>query len=191
MASDRNVRQIVAAEINATTPRRISSRASSEQLQRDSGTPVVAGSSHANALISAFTEGGKDPGPAASRSVLKALQSLIDEPLTPPVHHLRTGIEPGSDIHIRQPLSREQHDLGPHHLRIRSCVTPSPTFELPALVCGQYDLERAHTAPSHGVPPHGTNATPPTPPRRNPIKSHQCSSAVDHLVAPGRLPGRA
>ena len=68
MASDRSVRQIVAAEMNATTPRMISSRASSAQLQRDSGTPVVAGSSQANALISAFTEGGKDPGPSAPRA---------------------------------------------------------------------------------------------------------------------------
>src|ERR1700720_1990814 len=62
MASDRNVRQIVAAEIAATTPRKINSRASSVQLHRDSGTPVVAGSSHANALISAFTEGGNTRG---------------------------------------------------------------------------------------------------------------------------------
>ena len=48
MASDRSVRQIVAAEMNATTPRPINSRASSEQLHRDKGTPLVAGNSQAN-----------------------------------------------------------------------------------------------------------------------------------------------
>jgi hypothetical protein len=56
MASDRSVRHTVAAEMNATTPRVISWLASSAQLQRDNGTPLVAGSSHAKALISVFTE---------------------------------------------------------------------------------------------------------------------------------------
>jgi hypothetical protein len=65
MASHRSVRQIVAAEMNATTLRMINSLASSAQLQRDSGTPVVAGSSQASGSISAFTEGGKDPGSLA------------------------------------------------------------------------------------------------------------------------------
>jgi hypothetical protein len=64
MASERSVRHTVAAEMNATTPATISCRANSAQLQRDSGTPLVAGNSQASALISAFTEGGKDPGPA-------------------------------------------------------------------------------------------------------------------------------
>ena len=63
MASDSQPSaQIVAAEINATTPRRISSRANSAQVRQDNGPPVVAGSSHANALISAFTEGGETRG---------------------------------------------------------------------------------------------------------------------------------
>src|SRR5262249_37043050 len=102
MASDRSVRHTVAAEINATTPRMISSRASSAQLQRDSGTPLVAGSSHANALISTLTEGGKDSGPAASGTILQTLQALLEEPLAPAMHHLRAGIATDCDLHIRQ-----------------------------------------------------------------------------------------
>ena len=90
--------------MNATTPRMISSLASSAQLHRDSGTSQVAGSSQASALISAFTEGGKDPGPSASRRVPQALQTLLEEPFTPAVHHLRAGIQPGRYLHIRQPV---------------------------------------------------------------------------------------
>src|ERR1700678_3898667 len=115
MASDRNVRQIVAAEMNATTPRVIRPRASSALLPRHSGTPLVAGSSQASALISACPEGGKDPGPPASGSVLQALQALLEEPFSPAVHHLRAGIEPARDVHIRHTLSCPQDDLGPHH----------------------------------------------------------------------------
>src|SRR5579859_1278537 len=180
MASDRSVRHTVAAEMNATTPRRISSRASSAQLHRDSGTPVVAGRSHANALISAFTEGGKDSGPSASRSVLQALQALLKEPLTPTVNHLRAGIAPSSYLHIGEPLSRHQHHLGPHHHSVRGRIRAGPPLKLLAFLRGQRDLERTDTAPGHGVPPHEVNATPPTPPRRTAIESHQCSSAVDH-----------
>ena len=55
MASLAKVRQTVAAEMKATMPRRTSSRASSVQLQRESGTPVVAGSSHARTFTSATT----------------------------------------------------------------------------------------------------------------------------------------
>ena len=101
MASDRNVRQIVAAEMAATTPLIMSSRASSAQLQRDNGTPVVAGSSQAKALISVFTEGGKDPGPTRARKILQPVEATLKEPLPPAPHHLRAGIESGCDLHIR------------------------------------------------------------------------------------------
>jgi hypothetical protein len=59
MASRFRTRHTVAAEIAATTARVTSSRASSAQLHRASGTPVVAGNSQANSLISATTRGGK------------------------------------------------------------------------------------------------------------------------------------
>jgi hypothetical protein len=55
--------------MKATTPLTISSLASSVQLQRDRSTLMVAGNSHAMALISAFTEGGKTRGrPVPGRS---------------------------------------------------------------------------------------------------------------------------
>ncbi len=53
MASRSKIRHTVAAEIAATTARATSSRASSAQLQRERGTPVVAGSSQASCLTSA------------------------------------------------------------------------------------------------------------------------------------------
>lgn len=69
MASSRKIRQTVAAEMNATTPLRMSCLANSAQLQRDSGAPLVTGNSQASALSSAPTEGGKTRGrPERARS---------------------------------------------------------------------------------------------------------------------------
>jgi hypothetical protein len=87
--------------MNVTTLRIISSPANSAQLQRDSGTPVVAGNSQAKALISALTEGGKDPGPPGTFAVLQAIQAVLEETLTPAMNDLRAGIAAGSDVHVR------------------------------------------------------------------------------------------
>ena len=74
MASRCSTRHTVAAEIAATTARVTSSRASSAQLHRDNGTPVVAGSSQANSLTSATTRGGKRPGSTRTLPVTKTDQ---------------------------------------------------------------------------------------------------------------------
>src|SRR5262245_23230802 len=137
MASHRNTRHTVAAEIKATTPATISWRASSAQLQRDSGTPLVAGSSQARALISACTEGGKDPGPARALPVLQPLQSLLEEPLPPAVNHLRAGIQPRRDLHIGHPLRCHHHNLGSHHPPVRVRVGSGTLLQLPTLISSQ------------------------------------------------------
>ena len=61
----------------ATSPLRCASRAMSAQLKRDRGTPRVAGSSHAMALTSTTTSGGKNPGAARARAFFEAGQSFL------------------------------------------------------------------------------------------------------------------
>src|SRR5207248_8716986 len=51
----------------------------------------------------------------------------------------------------------------PHHLGIRSCITPCSPLKLLPLVCRQGDLERADTTSGHGVPPHGMTQRRPRP----------------------------
>jgi hypothetical protein len=153
MASDRSIRHTVAADMKATTLRMISSLASSAQLQRDNGTPLVAGSSQANALISAFTEGGKDPGPAASATILQTFQTFLEEPLTPSMHHLGAGIAADRDRHIREPFCGQQHDPGSHDPSVGVGVTARSALKFTAFLGGQDDLEWADTATGHGVPP--------------------------------------
>jgi len=55
MASCDSQRQTVTPEICSQMPRSTASRASSEEDQRDSGTPLETGSSHAIAITSART----------------------------------------------------------------------------------------------------------------------------------------
>jgi len=55
IASWESHRQTVTPEICSTMPRVIASRASSEEDQRESGTPLSAGSSQAIAMTSART----------------------------------------------------------------------------------------------------------------------------------------
>lgn len=75
MASECKIRHTVEADISVTI-RTDSSRDSSAKLHRDSGTPVVAGSSHANALTSATTKGGNTRRrPERFRSVKPAMPS--------------------------------------------------------------------------------------------------------------------
>jgi hypothetical protein len=78
-------------EMAATTPRAISWRASSAQLQRDCGTPVVAGNSQANCLTSTTAQGGKDPWSPGAVVTFQARQASIEKPFPPPMNHLGAG----------------------------------------------------------------------------------------------------
>src|ERR1700704_2628511 len=114
MASETKMRQMVAAEMPATTPRTISSRASSAQLQRDRGTPVVAGSSQANCFTSTTTEGENSRGRPDRLLSSQPGKPLVENPLSPPIHDLGAGIHASRDLVVGQPIGRHQHDLGAH-----------------------------------------------------------------------------
>src|SRR6266508_4734597 len=126
MASAISQRQIVAAEMAATTPRRTTSAASSAMLQRDRGTPDVAGSSQASALTSATTLSGKDRRPTGARLIVEAVEASLEEPLPPAMHHLRARVEPNGDLPVRQAIRRHQRDLGSHHPVVRIRVRHGP-----------------------------------------------------------------
>jgi hypothetical protein len=106
--------------------------------------------------------GGKHPGPPASGSVLQALQALLAEPPTPPVHHLRAGLEASSHLRIRPPFTGHQHDLGRHPQAVRSRIRASPTLKFPTLLCGQ-EISNRLTLPWATPSSSGENATTPTP----------------------------
>ena len=84
MASSDSHRQTVTPEICSTIPRATASRASSCEDQRDSGTPLSAGSSHANAMTSARTCGGEKSGvgPTFVES-FEPGHALLEEALAP------------------------------------------------------------------------------------------------------------
>jgi hypothetical protein len=72
-----------------------------------------------NGLDLKHDAGGKDPRPAAAGALLQALQAFLEEALAPLGHDLPGQVQPGADVLVRQPLGREQDDLGPQDLSIR------------------------------------------------------------------------
>src|SRR3546814_12024937 len=75
--SSESQRQTVVAEILATRPRSIASRATSPALQRLKGTPLVAGNSQARAFTSILAAGGKERRSAGAGPILQCAQSLL------------------------------------------------------------------------------------------------------------------
>ena len=103
----------------ATSPCAITSRRSSASDQRASGTPRRAGSSHASALTSTTTLGGKAGWAPAAGLLLQPRQAFGAEALAPLADDLARGIETGRDDVIGQPRGGEQHDLRANHVSIR------------------------------------------------------------------------
>ena len=74
---------------------------------RDSGKPKVAGSSHASALISMLSSGGKDPRASGASSLFEDRQALLEEALAPladhfaPVDLAQATIGPGMAVYTR------------------------------------------------------------------------------------------
>src|SRR5262252_4037215 len=104
--------------MRATNPRCSTSRLTSATLKRDSGTPSVEGSSHASALTSTVSAGGKGPGASWARQLFEPRQSVSEEALAPSADHLAARVEPGRDLVIAQPFGRQQDHLGPDDLEI-------------------------------------------------------------------------
>lgn len=83
MASSDSQRQIVVSQIDATIPREMASRFSSDMLKRDKGSPCSYGSSQARALMAITTLGGKAPRPPTPRSFVEPLETLFEKALAP------------------------------------------------------------------------------------------------------------
>src|ERR671912_610381 len=145
MASSESHRQMVLPEICATTPRAITSRATSSVLQRLKGTQEVAGSSQAMALTSILTSGGKARGPARTRSIFQPLQTLLVESLAPLPDHLRAGVQPGGYLLVGDFFGGQNDDPGANHLPIGTSVRACPLLQDGALLFGRLDAKWALT----------------------------------------------
>jgi hypothetical protein len=119
MASAESQRQMVVSLMEATSPSAIAARASAGQCQRESGTPVLAGSSQASALMAMMTSGGKDRRATSAGLVVEAGEALLEEPFAPLGDDLPWRVEPVGDGVVAQAFGGVQHDPRPHHLPIR------------------------------------------------------------------------
>jgi len=104
--------------MSATIPASSTWRRSSERLNRDSGGPSLAGSSHASAFTSATTRGGSRR-PASPRTILESVEAFKEEALSPFAHHGASQVETLPDLLVFESLGGEQHDPGAHHVAIR------------------------------------------------------------------------
>src|SRR6266511_2885144 len=143
MASSSSHRQMLDPETWATIPRLTASARISEIENRDSGTPTVAGSSHAKALTSMITLGGKDRGPSPAGPLLQPAKAFFEEPLAPLGHDLHGHGQPRRDLLVLPPRSGHQDDPRPNHVSIRRCISSRPAFQREPLVLVQFDGVRA------------------------------------------------
>jgi hypothetical protein len=119
MASASSHRHTVRPLIEATMPRRTASRAISVQLNREKGSPVSLGSSHARALTSTTTSGGKKIRPTPTRTTLQSTQALLAKSFPPFADDLPGQIQACGDLGVLQALGRQQDDLRPDDVAVR------------------------------------------------------------------------
>src|SRR5712691_3042434 len=151
MASSVSHRHTVVSLMVATMPARCASRTRSPMLSRDSGTPSVAGSSHARALIWTTTSGGKKPGAARAGALLQAVQPFMEEAFAPETDDVASDRERGGDRVVGPPLGGKQDHLGPQDGKIRQRILPGATLQRLLFVPRQSDLVWAlsrHSIPS-------------------------------------------
>src|ERR1035437_2297941 len=134
MASSFNQRQTVLSLMCATRPERCACRATSATLSRDSGKPKVAGNSHASALISTVSSGGKDPRASRAGSFFEARHSLIEEAFTPLTDHLAPRLQANGDLVVIHAVGGHQDHLGSNHFEIRQRILCRTTNQLCRLV---------------------------------------------------------
>src|SRR5829696_5301033 len=140
MASAESHRQMVVSEIEATMPCSMAVRARSGACQRASGTPLLAGSSHARALIATTTSGGESRGPPGPWLLLETGRALLAEAFAPLGNDLSGGVQTTGDLIVAQSIGGQQHDPGPYHIAVRSRIASGGRFEPIAFVFGQFDL---------------------------------------------------
>ncbi len=108
IASSESQRPIVEADASEM-PRSTTNRCSSDLLKRESGTPWALGSSHATALTSATSSGGKAARATRPRSILETLESLLAEASSPVSDAVGRHVYPRGDLAVGMPLGRQQH----------------------------------------------------------------------------------
>ena len=126
-------------------PRQLSARPARERDARS------AGSSHARALTSATCPGGKTPRPTRPRSLLKPLQPLLAEAVSPRRNRLARLTQALGDLRVRSPLGRPTRSPSPAPHPGRDPSTPQRAA-------------RAHAAAHRSTPP-GAETSAPSPPR--------------------------
>ena len=107
----------------ATNPERCACRATSATLSRDNAKPKVVGNSHASALISTVSSGGKDPRASRAGSLFEARQSLLEEALAPLADHLASGVQPRGDLVVVHAVRGHQDHLGSNNFEIRQRIS--------------------------------------------------------------------
>ena len=112
MASSLSQRDTAVSPMEATNPRSIAFRLLSATLQRERGTPLSSGKSHASALMAIATLGGKPGWVPAAWLLFQPAESFFKEPFTPFADDLPRGIQPGSDFVVIETPARVQDDLG-------------------------------------------------------------------------------
>src|SRR3970282_844067 len=100
-------------------------------LHRASGSPRVAGSSQAAALISTTSSGGKNPGPSGARAFLQTGQTLVEEALAPHADDFPARVETASDLIVGEAFGGEEDHLRAHNKEIRQRILDRPGRELP------------------------------------------------------------
>jgi hypothetical protein len=129
----------------STTRRSTIWRASSEQLHRDSGTPVVAGSSQASALTSARTRGGKTLRSTRPCAIGKTVGAFLEETLAPLDHRVQGDCEVLGDGGVLLTVGRPQHDAGSQHHSLFGRPLSDQLLEPVAVLDAQLDHERTST----------------------------------------------
>jgi hypothetical protein len=141
MASSCSQRQTVLSLMRATRPERCACCATSATLSRDKGKPKVAGNSHASALISTVSSGGKDPRASRAHSFLKTRQSFLEEALAPLADYLASRVQAHGDLVVVHTVGGHQDHPGSNNLKIRQRIFGRTTIQLGGLVGRQLNTE--------------------------------------------------
>lgn len=143
MASSCNHRHTVLSLIAAAIPLLRTSRAISGVLQRERGTPELAGSSQASAFTCTTTSGGERPGTTRPFSVIEASHSLREESFSPEARDFSTRVQALGDFIVCQTLSRKKDNLRPRYLKIRQRIFSCSSGEFMCFLLRQHDFVRA------------------------------------------------
>ena len=143
IASAASQRRTVEAEIEATTPRRLASAASSGQLHLASGMSASAGSSQARAFTSATCTALNRRGrPVRGRSVKSGQPLLMAEPSPPLAHGVNVQPQVCGDGGIRPAVSGGQDYVGSDHIAVGSAGAVSADNQLRVLLGRQHNQIR-------------------------------------------------